>query len=56
MKGNAYTALGWLVWLVGKRVVARKLQQTKVRVAAAALVALVVAAGVAAAARSGDEE
>lgn len=56
MKGNAYTALGWLVWLVGKRVVSRKLQQTKIRLAAGAIVALVVVAGVAKAARSGEGE
>ena len=55
MKGNAYTALGWLVWLVGKRIVHRKLDQTRVKLGAAAIVALVVAVGVAAAARSGGE-
>ncbi len=55
MKGNAYTALGWLEWLVGKKVVNRKLHQTRVKVTAAAVVALVVAVGIAAAARSGDE-
>lgn len=56
MRGNAYTALGWLVWLVGKKVVHRKLEQTRVKLGAAAVVALVVAVGVAAAARSGDED
>lgn len=54
MKGNAYTALGWLVWLVGKRVVARKLQQTRVRVAAGGLVVLVIAIGLAAARATSD--
>ncbi len=54
MKGNAYTALGWLVWLIGRKVVNRKLQQTKVRVIAAAAVALVIGAGVAAARSSGE--
>lgn len=54
MKGNAYTALGWLVWLVGKRVVHRKLAQTRVKVGAAALLLLVVGAGLAAARAAGE--
>jgi len=56
MKGNpAYTALGWLVWLVGKRVARRQLARTRTKVGAAAVIAAVVVIGVAAA-RSGGED
>ncbi len=55
MKGNAYPALGWLVWLVGKSVVHRKLAQTRVRLGAAAVVMLVVAVGVAAARAAAED-
>ncbi len=54
MRGNAYTALGWLVWLVGKRVVRKKASQTRIKVGAGVAVALVVAVGAAAARGSGD--
>lgn len=47
MKGNAYTALGWLVWLVGKKVARRQLAKTRTKVGAAAVIALVVAIGLA---------
>jgi hypothetical protein len=47
MKGNAYTALGWLVWLVGKKLARRQLAKTRTKVGAAAVIALVLAIGLA---------
>ncbi len=54
MKGNAYTALGWLVWLMGKRVARRELARTRTKVGAAAVIVAIVVVGVAAS-RSGGE-
>jgi hypothetical protein len=48
MTPKSYTLLGWLVWQIGKRVARRKMAQNKLKVGAAATVALVVAAGLAA--------
>lgn len=47
MSGRRYTVLGWLVWQIGTRVARRKLAQTRGKLAAAAVVALVLAAGAA---------
>ncbi len=47
MRGNAYTALGWLVWLVGKKLARRQMAKTRTKVGAAALVAVVLAIGLA---------
>jgi hypothetical protein len=53
---KGYTVLGWLVWQIGTRVAKRKMAQNKVKLGAAATVALVLVAGLAAAkAASGDE-
>ena len=49
MGKTRYTILGWVVWQIGSRVVERKLAQPRVKVGAAAVVALALAAGLAAA-------
>ena len=51
-----YTILGWVIWQLGKRVVAVKVSQNRVKLGAAGVVALVLVAGLAAAkSGSGDE-
>ena len=52
MTRKGYTVLGWAVWQVVSRVAMPKLAQKKVKLGAAATVALVLVAG-AVAARSG---
>ena len=55
MSSKGYTILGWLVWQIGSRVAKRKLAQNRAKVGAAAVVLLVLVAGLAAArAGSGD--
>jgi hypothetical protein len=49
MSTKGYTILGWLVWQVGSRVAKRKLAQNRAKLGAAAIVLLVLAAGIAAA-------
>jgi hypothetical protein len=52
---KGYTLLGWIVWQIASRVAKRKLAQNRAKVGAAAVVALVLLAGLAAArAGSGD--
>lgn len=53
MSSKGYTILGWVVWQVASRVAKRKLAQNRVKVGAAAVVLLVLVAGLAAA-RSSD--
>jgi hypothetical protein len=53
MGSKGYTVLGWIVWQIGSRVAKRKLAENRVKVGAAAAVALVLVAGMAAA-RSGS--
>ena len=56
MTHRGYTILGWLVWQIGSRVAKRKMAQNRVKLGAAAVVAVVLLAGVAAAkAGAGDE-
>jgi hypothetical protein len=50
---KGYTVLGWVVWQIASRVAKRKIAQNRVKLGAAAAVALVLVAGVAAA-RSSD--
>jgi hypothetical protein len=51
-----YTILGWVIWQLGKRVVAIKVSQNRVKLGAAGLVALVLVGGVfAAKAGSSDD-
>jgi hypothetical protein len=52
---RGYTILGWIVWQIGSRVAKRKLAQNRAKVGAAAVVALVLLAGLAAA-RAGSGE
>ena len=49
MGKTRYTVLGWVVWQIGVRVAKRKLTQPRVKLGAAAVVALFLAAGLAAA-------
>ena len=53
MSSKGYTVLGWIVWQIASRVAKRKIAQNRVKLGAAAAVALVLVAGVAAA-RSGE--
>jgi hypothetical protein len=56
MTTRGYTVLGWLTWQVITRVAKRKIDQNKVKLGAAATVALVLVAGLAAAkATAGDD-
>ncbi len=55
MSTKGYTVLGWAVWQIGSRVAKRKMAQNRGKLAAAALVAMVMLAG-ALAARSGKED
>ncbi len=49
MSTRGYTVLGWIVWQVASRVAKRKLAQNRLKVGAAAVVAVTLAAGVIAA-------
>ena len=53
MPTRGYTVLGWIVWQIASRVAKRKIEQNKVKLGAAGVVALVVIGGILAA-RSGD--
>ena len=55
MSTKGYTVLGWIVWQIGSRVAKRKLAQNRTKVGAAAVVLLVLVAGLAAA-RAGSGE
>jgi len=55
MGRTGYTVIGWVVWQIGSRVAKRKLAQPRVKIGAAAVVALALAAGLAAA-RPGDSD
>ena len=54
MNSKGYTVLGWVVWQIASRVARRKIRQNRVKVGAAAVVALVLVLGVAAAKSSSD--
>jgi hypothetical protein len=55
MGSKGYTVLGWLVWQIATRVAKRKMAHNKVKLGAAATVALVLVAGLAAAKSHGDD-
>jgi hypothetical protein len=55
MGKTGYTVIGWVVWQIGRRVARRKLAQRRVKLGAAAVVALALAAGLAAARAGGSE-
>ena len=46
---KGYTVLGWAVWQIASRVAKRKMAQNRVKLGAIAIIAMVLAAGVAAA-------
>jgi hypothetical protein len=56
MGSRGYTVLGWLVWQIATRVAKRKMAQNKVKLGAAATVALVLIAGVVAARAAAGED
>jgi hypothetical protein len=56
MGSKGYTVLGWLVWQIATRVAKRKMAQNKIKLGAAATVALVLAAGLAAAKASSGQD
>ena len=47
MSHKRYTILGWLVWQIGSRLARRRLARMQMKLAAAAVVGLVLAAGAA---------
>jgi hypothetical protein len=51
---RGYTVLGWAVWQIASRVAKRKIQQNRMKLGAAGIVALVLVAGLAAA-KSGSD-
>jgi hypothetical protein len=51
---RGYTVLGWVVWQIASRVAKKKLQQNRMKLGAAGVVALVLVGGVLAA-RSGSD-
>ena len=54
MSTRRNAALGWLVWKIGSRVAKKKARENRVKLGAAAIVALALGGGVVAA-RSGAE-
>ena len=56
MTTKSYTVLGWAVWQIASRVAKRKIQQNRVKIGAAGVVALVLVAGLAAAKSGSDDE
>jgi hypothetical protein len=56
MSSKGYTVLGWAVWQIATRVAKRKMAQNKVKIGAAATVALVLVAGLAAAKAATGED
>jgi hypothetical protein len=55
MSSRGYTVLGWIVWQIGVRVAKRKMAQNRVKIGAAATIALVLVGGVLAARATADE-
>jgi enolase len=53
---KGYTVLGWIVYQVASRFLKRKVTQNKVKLGAAATVALVLVAGLAAAKAAAGED
>jgi hypothetical protein len=56
MNSRGYSVLGWIVWQIGLRVARRKMVQNRVKLGAAATVALVLVGGILAARAGGDSE
>ena len=55
MATKGYTVLGWVTWQIITRLARRKMDQNKVKLAAAATVVAVLVAGLAAARASGGD-
>jgi sulfite exporter TauE/SafE len=53
VRNSGYTILGWIVWQIGSRVAKRKLAENRVKIGAAAAIALVLLGGLLAA-RAGN--
>jgi hypothetical protein len=51
---RGYTVLGWVVWQIASRVAKRKIQQNRMKLGAAGVIALVLVGGVIAA-RAGSD-
>jgi hypothetical protein len=47
MSSRGYTVLGWVVWQIATRIAKRKMRQNRVKIGAAATVALVLIGGLA---------
>ena len=56
MSSKGYTVLGWAVWQIASRIAKRKMAENRVKIGAAAAVALVLVAGVAAARVAGGDD
>jgi hypothetical protein len=56
MNSKGYTVLGWVVWQIGSRVAKRKIEQNKLQLGAAGVVAAVVVGGVIAAKAAGGDD
>ena len=56
MNNAGYTALGWAVWQIARRVVRRKLAENRMKLGLGAAVAVTAVAALAIASRSGEEE
>jgi sulfite exporter TauE/SafE len=54
VRNSGYTILGWVVWQIGSRVAKRKLAENRVKIGAAAAIALVLLGGLLAARGNGD--
>ncbi len=55
MSSKGYTVLGWIVWQIASRVAKRKIAQNRAKLGAAAVVLLVLVAGLAAAKSSSSD-
>jgi hypothetical protein len=56
MTKRGYTMFGWIVWQIASRLAKRKTGQNKLKVGAAASLALVLVAGFVAAKATGDDD
>ena len=54
MGTRGYTVLGWVVWQIAHRVAKKKIQQNRMKLGAAGVVALVLVGGVLAAKSSSE--
>jgi hypothetical protein len=55
MSSKGYTFLGWIVWQLGSRVAKHQIEQNRVKIGAAGVVALVLVGGVLAARSAGGD-